>query len=56
MTVLMAVSTWLNAGVPPTEVAPGLVHSLAVVLRVRAKCLDGQVGIANRLIEKNLEI
>jgi integrase len=50
-----AVSTWLNAGVPPTEVAARAGHSVAVLLRVYAKCLDGQEGIANRLIEAALD-
>ncbi|PXY32105.1 tyrosine-type recombinase/integrase [Prauserella muralis] len=36
-----AVSTWLAAGVQPTKVAEWAGHSLAVLLRVYAKCLDG---------------
>jgi integrase len=49
-----AVSTWLNAGVPPTEVAARAGHSVAVLLRVYAKCLDGSGHVANRLIETAL--
>ena len=37
-----AVSTWLNAGVPPTQVAEWAGHSVAVLLRVYAKCIAGQ--------------
>lgn len=37
-----AVSTWLNAGVPATQVAEWAGHSLAVLLQVYAKCLAGQ--------------
>ncbi|MFI5605946.1 hypothetical protein [Amycolatopsis sp. NPDC051903] len=36
-----AVSTWLNGGVEPTRVAKWAGHSLSVLLRVYAKCLDG---------------
>ncbi|GAB3676469.1 tyrosine-type recombinase/integrase [Saccharopolyspora tripterygii] len=36
-----AVSTWLNAGVEPTRVAEWAGHSVGVLLRVYAKCLDG---------------
>jgi integrase len=50
-----AVSTWLKAGVPPTEVAARAGHSVAVLLRVYAKCLDGQEDVANRLIQAALD-
>ncbi|MCX2728933.1 tyrosine-type recombinase/integrase [Saccharopolyspora sp. NFXS83] len=36
-----AVSTWLTAGVEPTRVAAWAGHSVSVLLRVYAKCLDG---------------
>ncbi|WP_326551307.1 tyrosine-type recombinase/integrase [Micromonospora sp. NBC_01813] len=36
-----AASLWLNAGVPPTEVARRLGHGVAVLLRVYANCVDG---------------
>jgi integrase len=49
-----AVSTWLNAGVPPTEVAARAGHSVAVLHRVYAKCLDGSDHLTNRLIEAAL--
>jgi integrase len=36
-----AVSTWLNGGVPPTTVAEWAGHSVEVLLKIYAKCLDG---------------
>ena len=45
-----AVSLWLNAGVPAPEVAERAGHSVEVLLRVYAKCLDGGEDIANRRI------
>jgi integrase len=37
-----AVSTWLNAGVPAAEVAERAGHSVEVLTKVYAKCMDGQ--------------
>ncbi|MFC7480124.1 tyrosine-type recombinase/integrase [Luedemannella flava] len=37
-----AVSTWLNGGVPPAEVAAWAGHSVEVLLKIYAKCLDGE--------------
>jgi integrase len=37
-----AVSTWLNAGVPPTNAAEWAGHSVEVLLKIYAKCLDGR--------------
>jgi integrase len=48
------VSTWLNAGVPATQVAEWAGHSVNVLLRVYAKCLDGQDDAAKRRIEEVL--
>jgi hypothetical protein len=45
-----AVSTWLNAGVPPTQVAKWAGHSIAVLLRVYAKCLAGQEDVARQRV------
>lgn len=42
-----AVSTWLNGGVPPTTVAEWAGHSVEVLLKIYAKCLDG-TDAANR--------
>lgn len=36
-----AVSTWLNGGVPPTDVAKWAGHSVEILLKIYAKCLDG---------------
>jgi integrase len=45
-----AASLWLNAGVPPTEVARRLGHSVAVLLRVYANCIDGDADQHNNRI------
>ncbi|WP_018638313.1 site-specific integrase [Parafrankia elaeagni] len=37
-----AVSTWLNAGVPPTLVAAWAGHGVDVLFKIYAKCLDGE--------------
>jgi integrase len=45
-----AASLWLNAGVPPTEVARRLGHSVAVLLKVYANCIDGgEDGVNDRI-------
>lgn len=49
-----AVSTWLNAGVPPTQVAAWAGHSVAVLLTIYAKCLVGQEDAARRRIDDAL--
>lgn len=48
------VSTWLNAGVPPTQVAEWAGHSVHVLLRVYAKCVYGQEEQARQRIEAAL--
>jgi integrase len=45
------VSTWLNAGVEPTRVAEWAGHSVDVLLRVYAHCLDGREEVARQRIE-----
>ncbi|MEO3795804.1 transposase [Nonomuraea sp. B10E15] len=45
-----AVSLWLNAGVSAPDVAERAGHSVDVLLRVYAKCIDGQQEIANKRI------
>jgi Phage integrase family len=47
-------STWLNGGVPPTQVAEWAGHSVEILLRVYAKCLEGQHEIAKRRIAATL--
>jgi integrase len=49
-----AVSLWLNAGVPATEVADRAGHSVHVLLKVYAKCIDGQEAAVNGRIMKAL--
>jgi integrase len=46
-----ALSSWLNAGVPPADVAERAGHSVAVLLSVYAKCLDGQRSVHNARID-----
>ena len=45
-----AVSLWLNAGVPAPQVAEWAGHSVNVLLKVYAKCIDGQEHLARRRI------
>jgi integrase len=45
-----AVSLWLNAGVPAPTVARRAGHSVDVLLRVYANCIDGDEEIANQRI------
>ncbi len=49
------VSTWLSSGVEPQEVAARAGHSVAVLFRVYAKCLDGGAATANARIERALK-
>jgi integrase len=48
------VSTWLSGGVPPTQVAKWAGHSLAVLMQIYAKCLDGQGALDRKRIEDAL--
>lgn len=50
-----ALSTWLNAGVDPTEVAERAGNSVEVLLARYAKCLYGRREIANQRIESLLD-
>ncbi|WP_405507396.1 replication initiator [Streptomyces purpurascens] len=49
-----ALSSWLNAGVDPTEVAERAGNSVEVLLSRYAKCLDGRQDIAIRRIAELL--
>lgn len=49
-----AVSLWLNAGVPATQVAEWAGHSVNVLLRVYASCVAGQEDLAMSRIESIL--
>jgi len=48
------VSTWLNGGVPATQVAEWAGHSVEVLLKIYAKCLDGQDELARRQVMRAL--
>jgi integrase len=48
-------STWLNGGVPANQVAEWAGPSVEMLLRVYAKCLDGQDEIARRRITAALD-
>ena len=47
-------STWLNGGVYPTQVAEWAGHSVDVLLRIYAKCIEGQYELAKRRISEAL--
>jgi integrase len=49
-----AVSTWLNGGVPPTTVAEWAGHSVEVLLKIYAKCLDGEAEVLRQRVETAL--
>jgi integrase len=49
-----AVSLWLNGRVAVTEVTNRAGHSVEVLLRVYAKCIDGGEEAANRRIDEAL--
>jgi hypothetical protein len=47
-----SVSLWLNGGVPATEVTRRAGHSVAVLLKVYANCIDGEEESVNDRIER----
>ncbi|MFF3685731.1 hypothetical protein [Streptomyces sp. NPDC002187] len=49
------VSLWLNSGVDPVEAARRAGHTVAVLLKVYAKCLDGATAMANARIEETMK-
>jgi integrase len=49
------VSTWLNAGVPAPQVAQWAGHSVDVLLRIYARCIEGQDGVARARIAAALD-
>jgi integrase len=51
-----AVSLWLNAGVHAPEAAERAGHGIDVMLRVYAKCIDGQRDVANQRIMDALAV
>lgn len=48
------VSQWLNSGVPAPEVAARAGHSVDVLLKIYAKCIDGQEQEMNDRIMRGL--
>lgn len=48
------VSQWLNSGVPAAEVAARAGHSVDVLLKIYAKCIDGQGQEMNSRIMRGL--
>lgn len=48
------VSQWLNSGVPAPEVAVRAGHSVDVLLKIYAKCIDGQEREMNDRIMQGL--
>lgn len=50
-----AVSTWLNATGDPTRVAAWAGHSVGVLLRVYAKCLDGGEQQAREMVARRMK-
>jgi hypothetical protein len=49
-----AVSTWLNGGVPPTTVAAWAGHSVEILLKTYAKCLDGTDAVIRQRVQAAL--
>ncbi len=49
------VSLAQNAGVPATEVARRAGHSVVVLLKIYAHCIDGQADAANKRIADALD-
>jgi hypothetical protein len=50
----VCVSTWLNGGIQSAQVAEWAGHSVAVLLKIYAKCIDGQDHVNRRRIEDAL--
>ena len=51
-----AVSTWLSGGVAPTQVAERAGHSVEVLLRSYAKCVDGGEESARQRVAAALQM
>ena len=50
-----AVSTWLNGGVPATQVAEWAGHSVEILLKIYAKCLDGGASELRQRVQLALD-
>lgn len=51
-----AVSTWLDGGIPPTQVAEWAGQSVEVLLRIYAKCLDGEQELLRQRVQRALGV
>jgi hypothetical protein len=51
---MACLSTWLNGGVYPTQVAERAWHTVDVLWRIYAKCVVGQDDLAKRRISEAL--
>jgi integrase len=51
-----ALSLWLSAGLSPAEVAQRAGHSVDVLLRVYARCVDGRRELGNQQISEALKL
>ncbi len=49
-----AVSTWLNGGVPATDVAAWAGHSVEMLHGIYAKCIDGSAEVLRRRVQSAL--
>ncbi len=49
-----SMSTWLNGGVPSTDVAAWAGHSVEILHRIYAKCLDGGAEALRRRVQSAL--
>lgn len=49
-----AVSTWLNGGVPAADVAEWAGHSVEILLKIYAKCLDGGTELLRKRVDQAL--
>lgn len=49
-----AVSTWLNGGVPSTTVAEWAGHSVEILHKIYAKCLDGEAASVRQRVQAAL--
>jgi len=49
-----AVSTWLNGGVPSTDVAAWAGHSVEILHKIYAECLDGEGEVLRQRVQTAL--
>jgi integrase len=50
-----AVSTWLNGGIPSADVAKWAGHSVEILHKIYAKCLDGSAETLRQKIDRALD-